>query len=49
MSVKSNKIETMLGVSIDSELNFENHISNICSKLSRKRSVLGSIAGYINL
>ena len=28
VSVKSSKMETLLGVSIDSELNFENHISN---------------------
>ena len=42
-------METLLGVSIDLELNFENHISNICSKVSRKRSALGHIAGYITL
>ena len=28
VSVKSSKMETLLGVSIDSELNFENHISS---------------------
>ena len=42
-------METLLGVSIDSELNFENHISNICSKVSRKLSAVGCIAGYITL
>ena len=42
-------METLLGVLIDSELNFENHVSNICSKVSRKLSVLGHIAGYITL
>ena len=42
-------METLLGVSIDSELNFKNHISNICSKASRKLSGLGRIAGYILL
>ena len=49
VSVKSSKMETLLGVSIDSELNFENHISDICSKVSRKLSALGRIAGYITL
>ena len=40
-------METLLEVSIDSELNFGNHISNICSKVSKKRNVLSRIAGYI--
>ena len=40
-------METLLGVSIDSELNFENHISNICNKVSKKLNALGRIAGYI--
>ena len=35
--------------SIDSELNFENHISNICSKVSKNLNALGRIAGYITL
>ena len=42
-------METLLGVSINSELNFKNHISNICSKASGKLSGLGRIAGYITL
>ena len=42
-------METLLAASIDSELDFENHNSNICSKVSRNLSVLGSIAGYIIL
>ena len=42
-------METLLGVLIDSELYFENHVSNICSKVSRKLSVLGHIAEYITL
>ena len=41
------KMETLMEVSIDSELNFENHISNICSKVSRKFTALGRIAGFI--
>ena len=42
-------METLLAASIDSELDSENHNSNICSKVSRNLSVLGSIAGYIIL
>ena len=47
VSVKSSQMETLLGVSVDAELNFENHISNICNKVSKKLNVLGRIAGYI--
>ena len=46
---KSSETETRSGVSIDSELNFENHISKICRKVSRKLSALGRIAGYLAL
>ena len=49
VSVKSSKMKTLLGFSIYSELNFENHISNICSKVSKKPCALGRIAGYITL
>ena len=42
-------METLLGVPIVSELNFENHISDICSKVSKKLNALGRIAGYITL
>ena len=45
----SSQMETLLGVSIDSELNFENHMSNICSKVSNKLNALGRIAGYMTL
>ena len=48
-TIKSSKIEKLRGVSIDSELHFENPISNICGKVSRKLSALGSIAGYKTL
>ena len=40
-------METLLAVSIDSESNFENHISNICNKVSSKLNALGRIAEYI--
>ena len=49
VSVKSGEMETLLGVSIKSELNFENHISSICSKVSKKLNALGRIAEYITL
>ena len=41
--------ETQLGITIDSELNFENNLSAICNKVSRKINALGRIANYISL
>ena len=41
--------ETLLGIIIDSQLNFENHLPAICNKLSRKINALGWIANYMPL
>ena len=41
--------ETLLAITIDSELNFENHLSAICNKLSRKINALMRIANYMPL
>ena len=41
--------ETLLGITIDSELNFENHLSTICNRVSRNIDVLGRIANYMPL
>ena len=41
--------ETLLGITIDSELNFENHLSAICNKVSRKINALGRIVNYMSL
>ena len=46
---KSSTAETLLGITIDSELNFDNHLSAICSKVSRKINPLGRIANYMSL
>ena len=42
-------METPYEFSIDSELNFENHISNICSKVSSKLSTLSRVADILLL
>ena len=36
IQITSSTAETLLGIIIDSELNFENHLSAICNKVSRK-------------
>ena len=35
--------ETLLGIIIDSEFKFENHLNSICNKVSRKINVLGRV------
>ena len=49
MHITSSTVETLLGITIDSELNFENHLSAICNNVSRKINALGRIANYMPL
>ena len=48
IQIKSSTTETLLGITIDSELNFDNHLSAICNKVSRKINALGLIANYMS-
>ena len=43
-SIKTSIKETLLGIFIDSELSFDQHISSICSKASKELRALGHIA-----
>ena len=49
IQITSSTAETLLGITTDSQLNFENHLSAICSKVSRKINALGGIANYLPL
>ena len=49
IQITSSTAGTLLGITIDSELNFENHLSAICNKVSRKINALGRIAIYMPL
>ena len=49
IQITSSTAETLLGITIDSELNFENYLSAICNKVSRKINALGWIADYMPL
>ena len=49
IQITSSTAETLLGITIDSELNFEIHLSAMCNKVSRKTNALGWIANYILL
>ena len=49
IQIKFSTAETLVGITIDSELNFDNHLSAICNKASRKINALGRIANYMFL
>ena len=38
--LETSKLETVLGIQIDSKLNFENHIKSLCSKASQKTGII---------
>ena len=39
----------LLGITIDSNLTFENHIKNICKRASQKLNALAGVAPYMNM
>ena len=49
IQITSSTAETLLGITIDSELNFENHLPAIYNKVSRKINVIRGIAHYMLL
>ena len=49
IQITSSTAETPVGITIDSELNIQSHLSAICNKLSRKINALGRIANYMPL
>ena len=48
-SLESEAVTTVLGVTIDDQLNFSNHISACCSKAARQLNALARIARYIDI
>ena len=47
--IDSEKEQWLLGITIDSNLTFENHINNICKIASQKLNALARVAPYMNL
>ena len=47
--IESEDEQVLLGITIDSNLTFENHIRNICKKASQKINALARIAPYMNI
>ena len=49
VQIKNSQSEKLLGITIDNDLKFEDHINNICRKASAKISALSRIAPYMDL
>ena len=47
--IESEDEQVLLGITIDSNLTFENHINSICKKASQKLNALARIAPYMNI
>ena len=47
--IKKFESEKLLGVTIDYELNFEEHLSKVCDKASQKLNALARISSYMNI
>ena len=46
-TVNNSKYEKLLGVKVDHELNFNEHVSSLCKKASQKVNALSRIASYM--
>ena len=46
---ESEKEQVLLGITIDSDLSFEEHINNLCKKASQKLNALARISGYMDI
>ena len=49
VQIKNSQSEKLLGITIDNDLKFEDHINDICRKASAKISALSRIAPYMDL
>ena len=47
--VESEKEQVLLGIMIDFNLTFENHINNICKRANQKLNALARVAPYMNM
>ena len=47
-TIESSNSEKLLGVTIDSKLSFDDHITNLCRKTSQKLHALSRVANYLN-
>ena len=48
-SVESSTEEILLGIAVDRDLKFDDHIKNLCKKAYEKLSVLACLAPFMNV
>ena len=48
-TIKASKVEVLLGVTIDSDLSFKEHVTSICSKAKQKLHALTKVSKYMSL
>ena len=49
IEIEKSNCKRLLGIKIDSKLNFKEHLDQIIKKASRKISTLSGIASYMNI
>ena len=49
IEIEKSNCKRLLGIKIDSKLNFKEHLDQIIKKASRKISTLSRIASYMNI
>ena len=47
--ITSSSCEKLLGITIDSDLKFDKHISDLCDKVSKEINALCRVIGYMSL
>ena len=48
-SIESNTKEILLGITIDRDLKFDEHVNNLCKKISQKLNTLVRLALFMNV
>ena len=49
LPIDSSKTEVLLGITIDHELKFDDHVNYLCKKASLKLNALARIARFMNV
>ena len=47
--VTSSSTEKLLGITADSDLKFDRHISDLCDRVMKKKNALWRVTGYMSL
>ena len=48
-SIETNTKEVLLGITIDKNLKFDDHVNNLCKKACQKLNALARLAPYMNV